>query len=193
MAWMSASVSRGRSTLDGVKVRGDIDPNEIEDRLGWEGRRWPIGGMPPVESVRAQTTRRCRCWPRAGLRTGPRAAAISTLIERAKLNNAASSSPLGSTYVSPRRYSIAGWIGIASTRSIAVIGCGCKVSRPHCCTAASGASGTAASGASGTYGNGPWHTSRPTTLVCRKFVSSTRFCGARYGPPHSASTAPATR
>jgi hypothetical protein len=33
MAWMSASVSRGRSTLDGVKVRGNIDPNEIEDRL----------------------------------------------------------------------------------------------------------------------------------------------------------------
>src|SRR5262249_43599048 len=31
----------------------------------------------------------------------------------------------------------AGWIGIASTRKIGVIGCGCIVRRSHCCAAAS--------------------------------------------------------
>jgi hypothetical protein len=37
---------------------------------------------------------------------------------------------------------LAGWIGIASTRSIAVIKCGCIVSRSRCCTAARGTSHT---------------------------------------------------
>jgi hypothetical protein len=89
---------------------------------------------------------------------------------------------------SPGESFLAGWIGIASTRSIAVIKCGCIVSCSRSCTAASETSCTAASGTSGT--GGPWY---HTDALSRSFNSGSSDTGGDGLLPSFTTAAPATR